>query len=225
MEEEGQKVIFVLEGATLDTAKIKKDGEFVLLNSDDHTNYLKKIGVDPAEYRPDITHQTLLALLDSPLAKAGKIQVYIHTFKNVLIYVSPQLRMPRTYKRFAGLITQLLHTRKIKAADNGKYLMRVIKNPITDHLPVGSIKIGTSVESELTDIFEFVKDPSYQFTSSDPNKAPKTPVFVIGACAHGHPAKEVDYISKAISISNYHLSAACCASRIAFAFEVLWGIV
>jgi hypothetical protein len=30
--------------------------------------------------------------------------VYIHTKKNVLIEVNPQTRIPRTFKRFAGLM-------------------------------------------------------------------------------------------------------------------------
>ena len=33
--------------------------------------------------------QMLLTLLDSPLNKAGKLQVYIHTEKNILIEVRP----------------------------------------------------------------------------------------------------------------------------------------
>ena len=46
-------------------------------------------------------------LLDSPLNRAGLLQVYIHTDKNVLIEVNPQTRIPRTYKRFAGLMGRL----------------------------------------------------------------------------------------------------------------------
>ena len=41
------------------------------------------------DYRPDVTHQSLLALLDSPLNQAGLLQVYIRTNKNALIEVSP----------------------------------------------------------------------------------------------------------------------------------------
>lgn len=43
-------------------------------------------------------------LLDSPLNKAGLLQIFIHTRKNVLIEVNPHVRLPRTFKRFAGLI-------------------------------------------------------------------------------------------------------------------------
>lgn len=50
---------------------------YVLLNCDDHAVFLRKHGRDPALVRPDIAHQALLALLDSPLAKAGKIKVCV----------------------------------------------------------------------------------------------------------------------------------------------------
>jgi rRNA small subunit pseudouridine methyltransferase Nep1 len=166
----------------------------------------------------------MLALFDSPLAKAGRIQVFIHTSKNVLIKVSHELRVPRTYKRFAGLLTQLLHTRKIKATENNKVLMKVIKNPVTDHLPLGCIKIGTSVESELVKIGDFIKTEKFKFNPKDPNTEPMHPVFVIGVCAYGHPGKEAEYIDTCISISSYHLSAAACVTRITNSFENLWGI-
>lgn len=43
-------------------------------------------------------------LMDSPLNRAGLLQVYIHTKKNVLIEVNPQTRIPRTFDRFCGLM-------------------------------------------------------------------------------------------------------------------------
>ena len=48
-------VIFVLENAQLETAKVGKNYE--LLNCDDHANFLRRHGKDPALYRPDICHQ------------------------------------------------------------------------------------------------------------------------------------------------------------------------
>ena len=52
--------------------------------------------------------QCLLTLMDSPLNKAGRLQVYMRTQKNVLIEINPQTRIPRTFKRFSGLIGILL---------------------------------------------------------------------------------------------------------------------
>jgi len=52
--------------------------------------------------------QCLLTLLDSPLNKAGLLQVYIHTAKGVLIEVNPSVRIPRTFKRFSGLMGEFI---------------------------------------------------------------------------------------------------------------------
>ena len=49
--------------------------------------------------------------------------------------MSPQIRIPRTFKRFAGLMVQLLHKLSIRAANGPHKLLKVIKNPVTDHLP------------------------------------------------------------------------------------------
>mmetsp|Transcript_32948 Transcript_32948/g.57773 ORF Transcript_32948/g.57773 Transcript_32948/m.57773 type:complete len:225 (+) Transcript_32948:8176-8850(+) len=222
--EAGPKLIVVLVAAPLETTRVKKTGEYQLLNSDDHAHIISKAGGSPMDYRPDILHHSLLALLDSPMNKAGLLQVYVQTTKNVLIYINPKIRLPRTYKRFAGLMVQVLHTRKIKAAETSEVLMKVIKNPITAHLPVGSVKIGTSETSQLVDIFEYIKDPAFAFTATDSNQPTNTPVFFVGACAHGHPGKEIDFLDTHVSISMYNLSAAACLSRITAAFERLYSI-
>ena len=67
--------------------------------------------------------------------------------------VNPQIRLPRTFKRFAGLMVQLLHKMKIRAAEgpkgagqlatpSGRTLLKVIKNPVTAHLPPGAPVFG-----------------------------------------------------------------------------------
>ena len=49
--------------------------------------------------------QALLSILDSPLNKAGKTKaIYVSTTKNVLIQINPQLRIPRTFRRFCGVM-------------------------------------------------------------------------------------------------------------------------
>ena len=84
-----------------------------------------------------------MAVLDSPLNKCGKLKVYIHTEKNVLIEVNPKTRIPRTFKRFSGLMVQLLHRLKIRSSDGNDMLLKVVKNPISRHLPVGAKYYGS----------------------------------------------------------------------------------
>ncbi|XWS59020.1 hypothetical protein CRYUN_Cryun08bG0084900 [Craigia yunnanensis] len=117
-------VIFVLEKASLEVAKVGKS--YQLLNSDDHANFLRKNKKNPADYRPDIVHQALLAILDSPVNKAGRLQaVYVRTEK-----------------------VQLLQKLNITAVGKHEKLLRVIKNPVTKYFPVNSRNIGFSYSSE-----------------------------------------------------------------------------
>ncbi|GFS34100.1 nucleolar essential protein-like protein [Actinidia rufa] len=148
--------IFILEKASLEVAKVGKN--YQLLNSDDHANFLRRNNKNPADYRPDIAHQAILAILDSPLNKAGRLRaLYVKTEKGVLFEVKPHVRIPRTYKRFSGIILQLLQKLSITAVGKSEKLLRVIKNPVTQYLPVISRKIGFSFSSEkLVDIRDYI---------------------------------------------------------------------
>lgn len=119
-----KRLIVVLENAQLETVKVTKiivtminyclqfyfvlyfqvGKTFELLNPDEHGHILRKHNREIGDCRPDIAHQCLLMLFDSPLNRAGLLQVYIHTENNVLIEINPQTRIPRTFKRFAGLM-------------------------------------------------------------------------------------------------------------------------
>ena len=104
-----KRLIVVLEQCALETVKLGKgkEGHYSLLNVDDHKHLLTKNKKTLADYRPDITHQCLLTLLDSPLNKAGLLQVFLRTQKNVLIEMNPHVRIPRTFKRFCGLMGKI----------------------------------------------------------------------------------------------------------------------
>ncbi|XP_022743244.1 ribosomal RNA small subunit methyltransferase NEP1-like isoform X3 [Durio zibethinus] len=70
-------VIFVLEKASLEVAKVGKS--YQLLNSDDHANFLRKNHKNPADYRPDIVHQLLQKLY---ITAVGKRQKLLQVIKN-----------------------------------------------------------------------------------------------------------------------------------------------
>jgi rRNA small subunit pseudouridine methyltransferase Nep1 len=198
-------VTLVLEQASLESVKTKRG--FELMNCDEHGTILKKAKRDPAESRPDILHQLLLCALDSPLNKAGHLRILVQSKTGVLIEISPHTRIPRTFKRFAGLMVQLLHKMRVRAADGSDTLLKVIKNPVTAHLPIGATVVGLEMGSRLVDPFDL---PSLL--------PPKKPVvFVIGAMSHGNI--EADYITQSFSVSRYPLSAACALSKLLNAFE------
>lgn len=187
----------------------------MLLNGDDHADYIKnKLHRDPAEFRPDITHQCLLTLLDSPLNKAGKLEVYVTTSSNQVIKINSATRIPRTFKRFSSLMAQLLKKMSIRAEESSETLLKIVTSPVTNHLPPESLKLALSTQGKLIKIQDFIKEKDF-----------KEPiVFLVGAVAHGNPTMEVDYYQESFCISRYAMSASNCLGRLLTAFEFLWGI-
>lgn len=73
-------------------------------------------------------------LMDSPLNRAGLLQVYIHTQKNVLIEVNPQTRIPRTFDRFCGLMGEIFD---LKLGRRGNTIDLRTR---TDYFPCAGVK-------------------------------------------------------------------------------------
>jgi len=173
--------------------------------------------VCPARYSSasNVGHKCLLTLLDSPINKAGKLQIYIHTAKGVLIEVNPTVRIPRTFKRFAGLMVQLLHRMSIRSTTSQEKLLKVIKNPITDHLPPNCRKVTLSFEAPVVRVADYIK-------TLRPNES--ICVFV-GAMAKGKDDFADEWKDDSISISNFSLSASVACSKFCHAAEDVWGII
>jgi rRNA small subunit pseudouridine methyltransferase Nep1 len=112
---------------------------------------------------------------------------------------------------------QLLHKMKVRAADSSETLLKVIKNPVTAHLPVGAPVVGLEAGARLIDAFDL---PSKGLPAE---KRDGPVVFVIGAMSHGDIA--ADYLTTTFSLSRYPLSAACAVGKLLNAFEHAWGVV
>ncbi|KAI7965572.1 hypothetical protein MJO29_001320 [Puccinia striiformis f. sp. tritici] len=222
-----------------------KQVKYTLLNCDDHQSILARMGKDIAATRPDITHQCLLTLLDSPVNRAGRLQVFIHTSAGVLIEIHPSVRIPRTFKRFSGLMVQLLHQLSIRSTTGKEKLLKVIKvmcnhhhlypsrssdsessslsrtsffgvqNPISDHLPPNSHKITLSFDAPPVKVSEYVTT-----IPSD-----KHLVVFVGAMAHGDDDFADHLVDEKIAISQYSLSASVACGKFCCAVEDHWGIL
>eukprot|EP00792_Barthelona_sp_PAP020_P002632 TRINITY_DN14173_c0_g1_i1.p1 TRINITY_DN14173_c0_g1~~TRINITY_DN14173_c0_g1_i1.p1 ORF type:complete len:235 (-),score=46.90 TRINITY_DN14173_c0_g1_i1:13-717(-) len=203
-------VYIVLENAPIESAKV--DERYQLLAKGSHDSYIRRIlQKDPEEYRPDILHSSLKALLDSPLNKAGFLRIYIHTQNNAFIYVNPKLRIPRTYPRFASLMVHLLNKQRVSSTDGQDVLLKLVKSNVNEHLPPNSHRVALSFTAP--DKPQNVRD----YALSLPDDRPV--VFVVGAMAKGHV--NVDYVpqNNYISISEYPLAAYYVCNRITNAFE------
>jgi rRNA small subunit pseudouridine methyltransferase Nep1 len=250
--EDGKPLVHVtvlLECANLEAVKLPGSrGGHALLSSDEHGTMLRKMKRDPNDARPDITHQCLLTLLDSPLNKAGRLTVYIRTKRNVLIAVHPQTRIPRTIRRFSGLMVELLQRLKVRSTNGTEPLLQVVRNPVTSHLPLGQRRIVCTYNSDnIVDIRAHAQetveraaadrvaaaaraergtvdaDRQDEDARAAEKKVPLQVLFVVGAMAHGKV--DVDWADEEICVSEYPLSAATVCSRITFTYECMMGIL
>jgi len=132
-----------------------------------------------------------------------------------LIEVSPTVRIPRTFKRFAGLMVQLLHRLSIRSTNSQEKLLKVIKNPITDHLPPNCRKVTLSFDADVVRVKDYIEDIG-----------PKQSVCVfVGAMAKGNDDFADSFKDDAISLSNYSLSASVACGKFCNAVEDVWNIV
>uniref|UniRef100_M1CT12 Nucleolar essential protein n=1 Tax=Solanum tuberosum TaxID=4113 RepID=M1CT12_SOLTU len=67
---------------------------YQLLNSDEHSNFLKKNNRNPSDYRPDIAHQAMLAILDSRLLQKLSITAVGKREKLLRVIKKPCFTIP-----------------------------------------------------------------------------------------------------------------------------------
>lgn len=90
--------------------------------------------------------------------------------------------------------------------------MKVIKNPVSDHLPVGCRKVLMSYGAK-----KIVKPSEIV-----PEDLSAPLCVVIGAIAKG--SITTDYTEDDLCIGNYPLSAALTCAKITSAFEEAWNV-
>ena len=214
-----KKLIIILEGASLELGNLKKNPQ--IINCDDHYKIIKSMKKKLDEFRPDIIHQCLLNLFDSPLNKVGLLQVYIHTNKNILIEINPKTRIPRTFKRFSGLFSQLLLKNEI--GEKNDIFLKILKEKVENI--VGDIpKILLSEKGRLVDIEIYAKNLEENSKDKNNNNN-KNICFIIGTNPKGDIDPMIKYNDDCISLSSFDLDSNVVCAKICQAFENTWSVL
>ena len=112
-------------------------------------------------------------------------------------------------------MVQLLHRLSIRSTTSQEKLLRVIKNPITDHLPHNCRKVTLSFDAEVVRVSDYIK-----------TLGSKESICVfIGAMAKGRDDFADNIKDDSISISNFSLSASVACSKFCHAAEDVWNII
>jgi len=192
----------------------KKPGE-ILLDRALHHASMKRLKSTLKRGRPDIIYLCLLEALGAPLNRERLLEIYVHTYKSIAITVAPQVRLPRNYNRFVGLMEQLLLKKRVPL--EGAALLTAEKmrlEQLVEELSPTSITALTS-HGEPTTLREVCSGLA----------AEEKPMVFVGAYPHGSLSGEtLNLADKAVSIDPEVLDAWVVTSRLLYQYEVAYGL-
>ena len=211
-----KKIIIIIEQSSLELSQTKNPK---IMNGDEFLKLIKKMKKDPNDYCPDITHQILLNLFDSPLNKVGLLKVYIHTTNNIFIDINQNTRIPRTFKRFCGLFTQLLLNNEINSDSNENLLKVIDYDKLNNIIGKNTPKILISDKGRLVDL------DSYCENLNNNLKENQSVCFIINGSGKNNIDKYIKYNDDIISISSYEIPSNIIGAKICTSFENIWEIL
>ena len=198
--------------------RAKGAGE-VLLDRAFHNTAMRKLAKlrypTPVEKmgRPDIVHNTLLQVLETPLNWEGHLRVFVHTQDDHVITINPKVRLPKNYLRFVGLIEQLFAQKRVPR--EGELLLGLDKGNL----------LGLVRKFEPTKVFGFstLGKPTLMKAVADQASKLKDPLALIGAFPRGHFAEETKRsIDETFSVDRESLDAWVVAGR--FVYDCEWAL-
>jgi len=156
-------------------SKGKKPGE-ILLDRSLHHAAMHSLKDSYRRGRPDLVHLVLLEATCTPLYLDNLLSIYLHTALDYVIEFGAQVRLPKSYFRFEGLMEQLFRKKRIEY--EGRVLMSLKKCSFKDLIeqlrPSKVIGLSTlGVESGFEDV-------AHRILSEE------KPAFVVGGFPRGH---------------------------------------
>ncbi|MBS7609052.1 16S rRNA methyltransferase [Candidatus Bathyarchaeota archaeon] len=190
---------------------------FMLLDRSYHHHAMLKLQDGERRGRPDIVHFALLETLGTPLNLEGLLKIRVHTLQNFVIEVSPEVRLPKNYLRFKGLIEQLFRYGKVPPEPGGKPLMILKRQSLRELMEEmkPSLTVGLTTEGApitLTELACRLKEE-------------KEPAVLVGGFPRGHFSDGTKGMLQALyRIDPASLETSVVVSRLIYAFEKAIGI-
>jgi len=159
-------------------SKLKKTPQQIILDASYHSNFIKDLPDAQKRGRPDIVHFALLSCCGSILAREQRLRIIIHTNKDKVIELNPEIRLPKNIDRFNGLILQLFKEKSIPPESDDP-LMSLRELSLSDLI--------SELRSDHDLIVEFsVKGEQLSSTTYSKQIYNATnPLLVFGAFPHG----------------------------------------
>jgi rRNA small subunit pseudouridine methyltransferase Nep1 len=168
-------------------ARRKKKPNQLLLDQSIHGQEMTKLTNHLRRGRPDITFLSLLTLLETPLCKEGLLRIHLHLQDGRIVEISPEVRLPRNYDRFVGLIEQLLEKGQVPANDTP--LLKIIPQNLQEL--ISSIRNAESATKTILFVEGGEQTTIGALGDAFPIDASTPIILGIGAFPHGELNPEV----------------------------------
>lgn len=182
----------------------------MLLDVSLHYKAMRNIPKMHKRGRPDIIHRFLIEALGSPLNKMGLLKTYVHTINDEIIEMRSDLRIPRNYNRFVGLMEQLLIEGSVPKDEP---LMWIFKGNLRN--------LVERINPEMIVLMDEKGDYMNVLELANKIIRLKNPVILIGGFPHGDFEKEtIDLANLRVSIYEKPLETSIVVSRILCGLEL-----
>jgi rRNA small subunit pseudouridine methyltransferase Nep1 len=151
--------------------------------------------------------------LSTPLFINMKLKVYVHTINDKIIAIADNLRIPKSYFRFEGLMMSLFRDNVIKS-NEGSILMELSDGTFADLIDIikPDMVIGLSTIGVQSNAQKVVENAQSVDHSS----------LVVGGFAKGHFSENITRsLGPTYSISSIGLEAHVVIARILYEYEKL----
>jgi rRNA small subunit pseudouridine methyltransferase Nep1 len=196
-----------------------KKPEEVLLDRAFHHTAMQKLARKryrlPVEKmgRPDIVHNTLLQILETPLNWENRLRVFVHTQDDYVISINPKTRLPKNYVRFIGLIEQLFAKRRVP--ERGDPLMQIEKSTLQ--------RLAHDIRASEVLGFSVLGRPTLLRTVAEHASGLTEPLAFIGGFPRGHFTDTTTRVlNSTFNVDRQSLDAWVVAGRFVYDFE--WAI-
>ncbi|MFQ6011013.1 MAG: ribosome biogenesis protein [Nitrososphaerales archaeon] len=189
----------------------QKPAERMVLDRSYHHNAMLSLPNSEKRGRPDLVHLALLEATSTPLYMHGFLKVIVECRNGPSIYLGENVRLPRSYPRFLGLIEQLFLENSVSF--KSKDLLTTgeggLKSIATHLKPTKIIGVTALLPEAVKEVARLLSDQ-------------ERPMLVVGGFPRGQFDKETaEKFDETISIGIDHLDAHLVIGRILYEYENL----
>jgi rRNA small subunit pseudouridine methyltransferase Nep1 len=192
-----------------------KHPRLIMLDRSYHHYAMKNMENSMKRGRPDIVHFSLLEALGSPLNREGLLRVYIHTINNYVISISPEIRLPKNFNRFIGLMEDLFEHWKVPP--KGKQLLTLEKKTLPDF--ISDLKPTYIILFDRTGRAKTLEEAVLSLAKKE------RPLAIIGGFPHGEFSDTIlNLANEIVCIDPETLEAWTVVSRVIYEYERVLSI-